>query len=238
MPLSVADRSTLYIGRSKEGNVSIICSNPSLAIHYAIDESEPTASSMLYTGPFALPDGGTVKAFAYINGGDCQSSVTTAVFGISRLGWRVVSVSLESEYANGGSAGVDKLLDDDPETYWHTYHVDKSKSAAPHDVVLDMGEVATVEAFTFMPRLFDLGGTPDRCEFYLSPDGKTWVQAATARFDDLVERPSMRLVPLNKPSAARYIRFVATHTLDDADFVAVAGIGVLTVAQVSQGVDL
>jgi len=228
VPLNLAQRSKLYIGRNREGIVSITCSNPSLAIRYTTDGGEPTESSEIYSEPFRLTGSGTVKAFAYLPGGDCRSETTAAEFGVLRDAWRIVSASLDSPFANNGAAGILQLLDDDPRTYWHTYHADKLLSAPPHHVVVDMCEPIEIAAFTMMPRLFNLGGTPDRFYFELSQDGETWLPAAAGEFTDIKEHPVIRCIALNAPQTGRYLRFTAGHALDDADFIALAGIGVIT----------
>jgi len=227
-PINPAKRCILFIGRNKDGNVSIECSNSNLAIRYTIDGTEPNASSPLYTEPFPLPNGGAVKAFAFVKGGHYRSDTWIATFGACRDRWRIKSTSLDSPYDNNGAADVAKVLDDDPETYWHTYHVDKSKSAPPHEVVIDMGERFEVAAFTFMPRIKSLDGTPDKYEFYLSADSVHWVLAAEGELIDLKENPIIRCIRLDTPQTGRYIRFVAKHVLDDGDYVVVAGIGVIT----------
>ena len=119
------------------------------------------------------------------------------------------------------------LLNDDPDFYWHTFHSDKSKSAAPQEVVLDMGRTLKVGAFTFMPRGGE--GTPDQYEFHLSPDGQSWTVAAAGCFEGLREDTGMRRVKLDTPMSGRYLRFVAKHVLDDLDYVVVAGIGAMEI---------
>ena len=172
-----------------------------------------------------MRDGGTVKAYSFIND-ECRSAVKTVIFGVDRSLWKVTSVSFDSSFKNGGCAGVEFLLNDDPATYWHTYHTDKSKSAAPHEVVLDMGRTLEVLGFTLMPR--GVEGTPDQCEFHLSLDGKSWKLAATGCFEDLKDEPGMCFVKLNTMMSGRYLRFVVKHVIDDDDYVVVAGIGVIT----------
>ena len=224
VPLDAARRTKPLVRRDKAGLVSVVCPNPNLSIRYTVDGSEPESSSTLYSGPFPLAGGGVVKAFAFVN--DLSRTETaTAFFGVDRGGWKVVSESLTSPFPNGGRAGVAHLLNDDPDTYWHTYHTDKARSAAPQEVVLDMGRTRRVEAFTFMPRGAE--GAPDQYEFHLSQDGKGWELAAAGRFEGLREDPGMRLVKLGKPMSGRYLRFVAKHVLDDIDYVVVAGIGVM-----------
>ncbi len=152
--------------------------------------------------------------------------------GSDRGAWRIVSFSFDSPYDNNGEAGVEKLLDDNPGTYWHTYHADKKVSAPPHEVVFDMGREITVAALTMTPRLaseyFDTSdGMPDRCEFHLSLDGQEWALAATGEFPDVKTSPRTQVVTLKAPVKARYLRFVATHVVDDGDCVVVAAIGAI-----------
>ncbi len=224
VPLNLAKRSKLFITRDKDGLVSIHSTNPNLSIRYTVDGSEPDSSSSLFKKPFPLCAGGTVSAFSFIN--EDRSDTLTAVFGVDRSSWKVVSVSLDSPFKNGGCAGVEHILNDDPSTYWHTYHEDKSKSAPPHEVVLDMGRTLEVNGFTFMPRGAE--GAPDQYEFHLSMDGKSWELAASGRFEDLNLEPGMRTVRLAAAKSARYLRFIAKHVVDDGDYVVVAGIGVIT----------
>ena len=51
--------------------------------------------------------------------------------------------------------------------------------------------------------------------------------AASGDFPDIKTAPCMQVVNLNKPMKARFLRFVATHVVDNEDFVAVAGIGTI-----------
>ncbi len=224
VPMDMVRRTKPAIRRDKSGLVSIACSNPNLSLRYSCDGSEPDASSPLYRAPFPLGQGGVVKAFGFVNELS-RTETATAAFGVDRSSWKVVSVSLDSPFSNGGRASVTHLLNDDPDYYWHTYHSDKSKSAAPHEVVLDMGRTIEVEAFTVMPRGAE--GAPDQYEFHLSQDGKYWALAAAGRFEGLMEDPGMRIVKLDTPASGRYLRFVAKHVLNDIDYVVVAGIGVI-----------
>jgi len=229
VPMDLAQRSRLNIFRDKVGMVHIECSNPELLVRYTVNGTEPDSSSPLYGKPFPLKDGGTVKARAFINesnSGEIRSlGLSGVTFGCDRSDWKVVSVSMDSPFKNGGLAGSEHLLNDDPSTYWHTYHTDKTKSAAPQEVVLDMGREREIAAFTFMPRGTE--GTPDQYEFQLSQDGKNWQPAAAGRFEGLKADAGMRLVKLDLPMSGRYLRFIAKHVLDDVDYVAVAGIGVV-----------
>ena len=152
-----------------------------------------------------------------------RTEIATAVYGINRNDWKVVSVSLNSPFENEGHADVACLLNDDPAYYWHTYHGDKKLSAPPHEVVLDMNRIIEVSAFTLMT--CGKTATPDDCEFYLSNDGKNWNIAAKALFTDLQEQPEMRLIKLDSPMSGRFLRFVAKHAAGNQDCIKLAGIG-------------
>ena len=118
------------------------------------------------------------------------------------------------------------LLDDNPETYWHTFHDDKSKSSPPHEVVIDMGRILTLEAFTFLPHVTGVGA-PDQYAFYLSEDENYWTLAIEGQFTDLKQQRGLRVIPLPQLQSGRFIRFVAKHVVDDGDYVIVAGIGAI-----------
>jgi len=231
-PISLILAGKLSIVRSKEGIVTIRSSNSGLTVRYTIDGSEPDRNSRPYAGPFAYTQGGTIKAFGYVeNEEGAEIPSVSATFGIDRSGWSVVDVSLDSPFTNNGVAGVEKLLNDEPETYWHTYHTDKAESAPPHEVVLDMGRVVNVQAFTFQPRIGEgiPSGIPDKFEFHLSQDGESWTLAAAGEFANIKASPGMQLVSLPEPLLGRYLRFVALHVIDDGNYVAVAGLGVVEI---------
>ena len=144
-PLNLILGGRVTFVRNKEGTVRIKSTNSGLTLRYTTDGTEPNESSRLYTGPFDFPESGTIKAFGHVDGElDAKTPTVSATFGLDRRDWRIVRVSLESPFENGGCAGAAKLLDDDPDTYWHTYHKDNALSAPPHEVVLDMGRTVNV----------------------------------------------------------------------------------------------
>ena len=229
-PMNLILGGKLAIVRNREGYVDIRSTNSGLTLRYTIDGTEPDETSPVFTRPFKFSERGTVKAFGAIeHEPEAKTAIVSATFGMDRSGWSVLSTSLDSPFANGGVAGVAKLLDDDPGTYWHTYHVDKTKSAPPHEVVLDMGRLINIAAFTFQPRLAQgiPEAIPDEYEFHLSQDGANWTLAAHGEFANIKASPHIQLVHLAKPLAARYLRFVALHVIDDGNYVAVAGIGAI-----------
>ena len=228
IPLDMACRSQLSIRRNRGGLATIKCDNPDLSIRYTLDGSDPDEKSPCYNAPFPWRDGGTVKAYAFINE-HAHSTIAAATFGCDRRNWKVVRVSLESPYANGGFAGCHHLLDDDPETYWHTYHADKTLSLPPHEAVLEMDCERRIEALTLMPHAVGGKGiaAPDEYEFHLSLDGKQWACVAAGKFEDIKECPRMQTVRLDQPRPARFIRFVGKHAVDNSNYLVIAGIGAI-----------
>lgn len=220
-----AERCSIAINRDRDGNVSFRCDNPYLDIHYTTDGTAPDRQSTPYTSPFAMPEGGTVKACASYNS-LTTSAVESATFGCCRKQWRVVRTSYDSPYANGGKAGVAHLLDDDSSTYWHTYDSDEAKSRPPHEVVLQMDCVHRVAAFTLLP--FQTGRfAPEEYEFFLSNDGIVWRLAAEGTLDYPQTKHGMRVIPLDQPLEARYIRFVCKRVVEDGHFLMLAGFGII-----------
>ncbi len=62
-------------------NVFIICQTQGAEIRYSLDESEPTESSLLYTGPINISEDATLKARAYKEG-YLPSQVMTSYYNI------------------------------------------------------------------------------------------------------------------------------------------------------------
>ena len=110
--LEPANPKTPAITRDREGSVTV-AAGPALDVRYTLDGSDPTASSPRYEKPFALPEGGTVKARSF--SGSESSSVATAVFGLASAGWKV-STSFET-----GDHPAAHALDGDPRTIWCTH---------------------------------------------------------------------------------------------------------------------
>jgi hypothetical protein len=226
-------RNRLVIARDQAGNVSLRFSQPGFSIRYTLDGSEPTATSNVYVHPFSLRDGGTVKACAYLEGGESQTETVTSRFGCDRSSWSVVKVSYQAPGNEKGCAGPEKLLNDDPGTYWHTCGKNSPRNAPPHEVILDMGRSRMIKAFTLLPRqrvlpdgTADRAGTPDEYEFYLSTNGDDWRLAAKGTLSAPLD---MQIITLEKPESGRFLRFLATHVVDNVGFVAVAGIGAIEV---------
>lgn len=118
--------------------------------------------------------------------------------------WRIVSVDSQE----GGEGPARNAIDGDTYTYWHTNYSEK-ETKPPHEIVVDMGESATITGFRHLPR--QDGGVNGRVkafELYFSEDGKSWgsVPAAAGEFKNTASWSTLKFA---LPVRARYFKFRA-----------------------------
>lgn len=115
-----ADGTDIYRGTS----VELTCQTPTAVIYYTTDGTDPTVDDKnMYTGPFTIDGGVTVKAIAVANGK--QSEVATFTYGLkmSKLelglgdGWNWISHNLADGVAVASipTDSVERLLSQDAE---------------------------------------------------------------------------------------------------------------------------
>lgn len=211
------------ISRDREGMVKITTPSPVHFIRYTTDGSEPTMQSPLYSAPFAMPKGGTVKAKSF-GAKKEKSETTTAALGIAKSKWKIVAASFEGSGSRAAFA-----IDEDRQTMWHTWKEKESK-AAPQEIAVDMGEAVRIAAFTYLPRQDKREwGLVNKYSFYTSEDGKEWKLAAAGELANIKANPVETRVNLSAPVLARYFKLVAESTVPASDgqsYVAVAELGV------------
>jgi alpha-L-fucosidase len=137
--------------------------------------------------------------------------------------WKVLSTSYTNPDSDAASA-----IDGNRWTIWHTYGPD-GEHHLPQFIAVDMGEMTTVNGFTYTPRQDGtLHGMVDRYEFYLSNDGKNWGNAVSiGEFANLRNNPILQTVSLPHPVRARYFKFVATHAVE-MDHAVIAELGIVS----------
>lgn len=170
------------INRNSEGKIVITAESADPVIYYTTDESDPTPSSIRYTGPFELPDGGTVKAKAFINSNKKSTDAVSVALGISPLKWKTDN---QAERATDGN--------------YNSYFAGKGP------VTIDLNEIIRMSGFAYVP----VPGANNIYEynFYVSTDGKKWQKVkSNTTFANIKNNPVPQYVNLDATLDVRYIR--------------------------------
>lgn len=194
------------IKRNKEGMINITTSSPVSSVHYTLDETEPNATSMIYSNPFKCENQVTVRAGVFNSKGKC-GEIATKTFDISKQNWTILELgTIQKQNTN-------TLIDDNEDTFWDSKK--EKERNLPLSVAIDMGKIETISSFSYTPRQDGKSeGVVDDYEYYTSYDGLKWEKVAEGKFPNLRNSPVYRAVPLKKAVSCRYFKFVANHVLD------------------------
>jgi alpha-L-fucosidase len=207
------------IRRDEKGLVTLRSPAEGLDIRYTLDGSAPGATSPLYTTPFALTDGGTVKAVTRRATTGVMSATVSRDFDVSPAQWRVVST-------NG----------DKPENLLTGATV-TGPANQPLEVVLDLAQPYTLTGFTLKPAPQDISlgveavarmGPPAGYEVSLSPDGQDWLPVATGEFSNIAASRAEQKIRFDAPHAGRYLRLRFPRAVQDKPVIVVGSLGILT----------
>jgi alpha-L-fucosidase len=206
-------------------NGLVTVTNPSgYTMVFTVDGTTPTTGSPIYTGPIALPLGGTVQA-ACLNAQGQLGLVASASFaGLAPIGWRVAAAdSQETNSANGAAANA---IDGNPATFWQTRS--NADLVLPHFIAIDLGVQRWLGGFTYLPRQDgSLNGTVWQYRFETSADGLAWTtNVATATFGNIAANPSRQDVVF-APVKARFFRFTALQEINGNGWTSAAELSVL-----------
>ena len=205
--------------------VSLTTATPNATIYYSIDGGK----EQIYTAPFSLIDGGVVRAYATAQ--RCTpSALSEENIGayISKQGWSIVSFSSQQ---NGGAEVARNVIDENPNTIWHTQYAPETPSC-PHEVVVDMGKSHRVAHFVYQGRQDMTNGRVNEYEFYVSDNVNNWGEPVCK--GRLENSSSTQEVALNIPKTGRYFRFVALSTHDRRQYVSSAELGIVPVIESKQ----
>ncbi|MBL8751706.1 MAG: alpha-L-fucosidase [Planctomycetes bacterium] len=214
------------IARDRTGTVTLRATAGS--VHYTVDGTPVSSSAPRYTGPFALPEGGTVRAGAFAGTGDQGLALGTtneasATFGLAPATFRVVDCSSEQ----GGGERAAAAIDGDAGTHWHSRWSPDSPGP-PHHLTVDLGRALDVHGFVYQPRASGSNGTVADYEFLVSPDATTWTPVASGTFGNIAANPVAQVVRLERPAAAvRFVRFVAKREVAGRAWASCAELSVL-----------
>jgi alpha-L-fucosidase len=214
--------------RDLEGMVTIKVA-PGTCARYTLDGSNPTISSQLYSEPIPMPNGGEIVAqtFPLTPGNevaDGGNTIARARFGLAKARWKIA----DCDSQDGVEGNARKAIDDDPTTFWHTRYRDRV-DPMPHHITVDLGEMVTMQGFTYTPRQDQWdGGIIVRARFEVSQDGKHWTVAAdNVDFDNIVNSRQQQVVDLPTEITARYFRVTALRTTNDIELTSAAEVSVL-----------
>jgi alpha-L-fucosidase len=204
--------SPVAIMRNKNGMVSINCESKDPVIYYTIDGAEPTVNSQKYSKPFALPDGGTVMAKAFINNNTQSSETVSEDFDIAPTKWSVVSPE---------GRGFERAIDGNP---YSSCVLPENNSA----IVIDLGEKINLKGFTYHP-VAGSSGNILTYNFYTGMNGKRWKkQMNNAGFDNIQNNPVPQFVRFKKPINARFIKLEAIRTVKPEKRAVIGEIGIIS----------
>ena len=240
---------TPVIYRNRSGVVTIAIGSQDPVVYYTTDGSEPTANSTVYTQPFNLHAGGTVKAKAFINNNAQSSETVIADYDVAQENWKIADVSK----ALKGQGFAERAIDANPNTVWTTISPDleeKEISKEKQYIAVDLGEQLTLKGFYYVPvpnsysvrfRTGDGHGDsytkPAACNIInynilTSNDGKNWTTViSNGTFGNIKNNPVRQDVKFDKAVKARYIKLESLMSVCGeigSNDVTVAEFGVIT----------
>ena len=178
-------------------------------VYYTTDGSEPNASSIEYKEPFFM-ENGELKAVSMLN--DEYGSVWHERVGLAKQGWEILEAS--SEMPRNKAANV---FDENSNSYWMS-----SEENTPHFISIDLGKIQEVKGFAYTPQQRNARGMMEKGKFMISDDGKTWKDAYTFEFGNLINDPTKRYCNFNNSIKTRYIRVEAVKIAGDGNVVGMA----------------
>ncbi len=197
------------IRRNKAGMLSIDCEVPGPLITFTTDGADPGPESQVYVSPVAFPDGGLVKARAFLSDFSKTGDIVSENFGISPAHWKVTAFSAETK-----AFPAEAIIDGDASSMWHTPW-EGNIISHPHFIEVDMSVNQDIAGFIYRPRKDgNFSGTALTCSIEVSTNGKKWTSIVqNYSFDNMKNNPSDRKILLKKPVTARFFRFISHESI-------------------------
>ncbi len=185
-------------------------------IYYSLDGGD----FVPYTGPIDVTQGGTIRAYAVVEGLAPSITVerTYGLF-VNKGEWSIYSYDSQQ----GGGEVASNAIDGNLETIWHTSY-SGTPPVCPHELVVDMKKTYRVTAFSYTGRRDGSNGRVIRYEVYFSSNPNLWGQpAASGSFSDTSDKQTVSIP--SKPEA-RYMKFVALSVVSNNPYASAAEIGI------------
>lgn len=208
------------ISRDDQGMVKLSAPEAGLEIHYTLDGSPATATSMLYTVPVALPDGGTVTAVTRRPETGILSAPVQRAFDVPPVLWTVVAANGDApqNLLTGGTfAGAD---------------------GQPVEIVLDLAKPYVLRGFTLKPAVHNISldvatvarmGAPAGYQAWVSGDGQTWGDpVATGEFANIAASRTDQRIRFATAHTGRYLRLRLPRAVQDKPVIVLGGLGIIT----------
>ena len=158
------------IQRNKEGMVSLTVPDDFVEIYYTLDGSEPSLSSNKYKKSFLIDKATTVKAISFDPKDKLKTQPISTYFDLNKSKWEIVEVS------SGNILDTDKMIDDNPNTFWAT---DEGVDTI-QQVVIDLGEQIELSGFTYLPMQDRYAyGIVTNFDFFVSSDNEKLEKSST-----------------------------------------------------------
>jgi beta-galactosidase len=235
MPLTAADNAAVKARadisvcqpvsceRQNNGRSKMTTATKNATIYYSIDGGE----YQQYASPLIHNEACTVTAYCAAEG-MIDSPKMTYEFSlfINKSAWKLVSAD---SYQGGNEPRL--AFDNNTGTFWHTAW-GASEPPCPHTIIVDMVNTYNVTAFTYLTRQDgNQNGMVKAYEVYLSLDGQTWGKpVANGEFKNTT---ALQTAKLSKPTAGRYLKFVAKSEVNGNAWTSAAEIGIEADADVS-----
>ena len=212
LPPSIADRDA-------DGAVRI--SHPAGGkLVYTTDGSAPSAASLVYLAPLAVPSNGVIKAARLLADGRLGVAGARNFVGLSPRGWTLVGGD------NPALKGAAQAIDGDPATHFEVQW--PADPALPHAITVDMGRQHRIAGLVYVPRQDgQLNGTVEHYRFETSENGAQWHTAIeNGVFSNIRNNPDLQSARF-AATTARYFRFTALDDVWHNGFTSIAELSVI-----------
>ena len=204
--------------RNKNGMVSLLVPDKNVEVYYTLDGISPSISSIKYEKPFLVDQSVMVNGMAYDPEKKQQTGTVSTYFDVSKKEWKVIGAT------SGNIQDGDKMIDDNPKTFWAT---DKGVKK-PQEVVIDLGKEHQLTGFTYWPIQERWSfGIITHYEFLVSADNRSWETVAQGEFGNVLNNPIEQKVKFNAIKG-RYIKLKGIEVMGDDFRTSFGEVGIIT----------